>query len=268
MKKIHTHRGHCQLCAKVQAIDVGTGIVAKHGYTVEQGYYSGQCPGSEALSLHVSRELADKAIAEALREAAIQAEQIDRFNKGTAHPATVWNGEYEWIETRGSTGRPYKKQVEKRVAWEEADESFREIGLRRAIGVLENRQRTCEHYARDVKHWADKITGKVDPYQVHELEPKEFAVGDTIHIGGKKGFDAVIEAIEDQKYTTYGYRYGRSTIICKHARVTRPAKPEKRAKDGYVISEGREEAVLWVALRDIKRPPTPLAEELKREGKL
>ena len=51
MKNTHTHRGHCQLCGRVQAIDSASGITAKHGYTVEFGYFSGTCPGSDKPNL-------------------------------------------------------------------------------------------------------------------------------------------------------------------------------------------------------------------------
>lgn len=45
----HTHTGHCQLCDRQQAVNVTTGLLAKHGYTKRWGFFSGTCPGSGAL---------------------------------------------------------------------------------------------------------------------------------------------------------------------------------------------------------------------------
>jgi hypothetical protein len=45
-KTTHTHRGTCQACGHVQAVDNVSGLVAKHGYTVTWGYFNGTCQGS------------------------------------------------------------------------------------------------------------------------------------------------------------------------------------------------------------------------------
>lgn len=41
-----THNGTCQACGRSQAISRKTGNLAKHGYTVDYGYFSGTCSGS------------------------------------------------------------------------------------------------------------------------------------------------------------------------------------------------------------------------------
>src|SRR5579871_3871138 len=42
----HTHRGHCQLCDRLQAINNKTSVIAKHGYTKRWSYFVGTCLGS------------------------------------------------------------------------------------------------------------------------------------------------------------------------------------------------------------------------------
>lgn len=44
---VHTHKGHCQLCDRLQAVNNKTGLLAKHGYTKQWSYFSGTCPGSD-----------------------------------------------------------------------------------------------------------------------------------------------------------------------------------------------------------------------------
>jgi hypothetical protein len=45
-KTTHTHRGTCQACGHVQAVDNVTRLVALHGYTVDWGCFNGTCGGS------------------------------------------------------------------------------------------------------------------------------------------------------------------------------------------------------------------------------
>ena len=47
MKTIHTHKGTCQSCGRVQAVDNKTKRLAKHGYTVSYGSFQFVCRGSK-----------------------------------------------------------------------------------------------------------------------------------------------------------------------------------------------------------------------------
>lgn len=93
-----------------------------------------------------------------------------------------------------------------------------------------------------------------------------------MQIGGKKGYYAVVEAVEVRPYQTFGFRRGRGTVDCKHVRVTRPEVTEKRSGKGdfsYVTREARPAKAVWIAMRDIKdRKPNPLADSLKEAGLL
>lgn len=284
-KKIHTHRGHCQLCASIQAIDVNTGIIAKHGYTKDRGYFSGVCPGSDHMNLHVERKLADQHISAARQEARDKRAQASRYASKAEHPGYVWNGSYKMAKdhmaflmgdgigcrsSRACAEYSKLKEVEITVAWVDATPEYQEIGRKRAMEALITRAEDCEDYANKLEVWANRITGKVDPYQLKDLEPREHKVGDTVRIGGKMGYSAVVEALEERDYTTYGWRKGRNTVKCMHMRVTQPAVTEKRTKGeySYVTREARDAKVVWVACRDVPRAPNPLAEELKKAGLL
>lgn len=275
MKQIHTHRGHCQLCTMVQALDVSTGIIAKHGYTVAHGYFRGTCPGSDRLNLHVDRTHADHSIAQARIEAAELVQTIAALRSGILRPVLVWDGTYDKVvkpsPTLHNPNRTHTVDVEHMVGWSDASEHYQRKQVEREVRGNQQRHDACVSYANDLEKWADKITGKVDAYQVKDLEPRDWQVGDVVRIGGKAGFDATIQKIEDQPYTTYGFRRGRGTVQCKHALVTRPEVTEKRVSEkagGYVTREARPAKDIWVAVRDIKRPVNTLAAELKKAGKL
>lgn len=270
-KQIHTHRAHCQLCASVQAIDVATGIIAKHGYTVAHGYFAGTCPGSDRLNLSVERTLADQYIAKAKDEAYELGDALEGLRDGRWFPEEAFSGKYVRVPapTRGWPNRMVDQRV--MVPYVSATDEQKAEAVRIEGHRLENRIKACTDYAKDLTTWADRINGKVDPYLVKDLEPRDWVVGDSVRIGGKAGFDAVIQTIAQKSYTTFGFRRGRGTVMCDHALVTRPAVTEKRVSEkagGYVTREARPAADIWVAVRDIKRPANKLAEELKKAGKL
>jgi hypothetical protein len=62
MKTTHTHRGHCQACGRVQAVDTANNLLAKHGYTVDFGYFDGVCTGSDRKPLEVDKSFAEATI--------------------------------------------------------------------------------------------------------------------------------------------------------------------------------------------------------------
>jgi len=55
----HTHTGTCQLCGREHAVNVKTGAIAKHGYRVDYGFFSGTCRGAGCQPLQISREWLD-----------------------------------------------------------------------------------------------------------------------------------------------------------------------------------------------------------------
>lgn len=48
-----TFTGICQACGRRQAIHVHTGLIAKHGYTTDWGFFNGTCGGSDHLPLEL-----------------------------------------------------------------------------------------------------------------------------------------------------------------------------------------------------------------------
>ena len=71
MKKA-TKNGTCQVCGHVQAVRGGDNgyALAKHGYTVDWGFFSGTCRGSDIHALELSRELLDVTVGDCLSESA------------------------------------------------------------------------------------------------------------------------------------------------------------------------------------------------------
>jgi len=246
-----------------------TGLVAKHGYNVQYGYFSGTCPGSNDLSLHVARENTDRIILMYLERAQAAAAEVEALKAGTLKPAEAWDGTYtEMPVTRNGVTRMSRGE-QRLVPFAEAAEQYQQRAVALAIFKADSTARHALLHKQQLQEWAAKIYDKQVPaYRAEDLEARDWQQGDVVRIGGKSGFDAVIEAIEDRKYTTRGFRQGSETIMCPHARITRPQRFERRSRTGIITHEAREAKTYWEPLRHIKRPKSPLIEQLKKAGLL
>lgn len=265
----HTHRGHCQMCLRVQAIDMQTGLIAKHGYNVAHGYFSGTCPGSHAPSLHIERVLTNLLIKRCESDAVDHALAMADYKLGNRKPSEARSG--LWITVTkvvSKTGRTKSSQEPEMVPFATAPAHFQDQAVQKEIWFHESHMRAAQDHAKRLTLWADKITGKVEAYRVEELDVGAWKQNDVVRIGGKKGFETVIEAIEDRPYTTRGFRVGQQTITCPHARITRPARPERRSRTGIIEQEARDAKTYWEPLRHIKRPKSALIQQLKKAGLL
>ena len=79
-----THNGTCQICGNEQAV-TAKGYIAKHGYTVEFGYFEGTCPGSGELPL----EKGEAAALDMMLHLDNQAERDELDAKGEIKTARV-----------------------------------------------------------------------------------------------------------------------------------------------------------------------------------
>lgn len=59
-----THQGTCQICGCVHKVSNKSGKIATHGYTVEFGYFDGECGGGYELPFEVSCDYLKKHIDE------------------------------------------------------------------------------------------------------------------------------------------------------------------------------------------------------------
>ena len=59
MKTKHTHKGHCQICGRLHAVDNATGLLSDHGYVLPPHWHqrNGSCAGAVAAPYEQSRDL-------------------------------------------------------------------------------------------------------------------------------------------------------------------------------------------------------------------
>lgn len=106
MKTTHTHRGTCQSCGKVQAVDNGSKVLAKHGYTVSYGQFQFVCKGADnhkPAELDVT--LCRKTMAACLESALHHDSCVPPLKNGTVVPKTFerWNSRKP-VQTRTKWG--------------------------------------------------------------------------------------------------------------------------------------------------------------------
>lgn len=86
-------RGNCQCCGRQQAVK--NGVMAKHGYTVERGWFTGVCSGERYAPMQVSRTQTDKLIAEITAEIPELLAKADQVKSGNLLPKTIVVGRYD-----------------------------------------------------------------------------------------------------------------------------------------------------------------------------
>lgn len=110
MKKA-THRGHCQVCNRIQNIQGRNLFVAKHGYEVAgYGFFNGICPGSEHLPLEQDKSMVVWSINWAQARIVDTSAEITKYSQpATEHKA--WFHEYVPSKTRYSQSRYIWREV-------------------------------------------------------------------------------------------------------------------------------------------------------------
>ena len=105
MKTTHTHKGVCQVCGNIHAVDNVKNTLAKHGYTVDWGFFNGECYGSHKKPLQLDRTLADETIRDCKR-------QITKYEKVLeSNYSLQWRPKeiYGYVDADGKNDR-YRRQ--------------------------------------------------------------------------------------------------------------------------------------------------------------
>jgi hypothetical protein len=182
-------------------VDVVDGTLAKHGYTVEGGYFSGTCHGSHSKPLQVERTLTDSTV-KGLRKAAVRADaMIVELQAGRAHPDTVAHYLDEYRTVRDNRFQAVQ------IDWADANEISRIKGVAARIANLEGQARFFRSHAQDMLALAAKLHGtKLIDAQVIERAKSErqgtraaaSARKEQLYVLGKafeKGYDAEIRKV-------------------------------------------------------------------------
>lgn len=136
-------RGNCQCCGRDQAVTRGR--IAKHGYTVEQGWFVGVCNGHNYAPMQHDRSVTDKLVADVRSKAAALRQEAEAIRSGSVRPKMVRMG-----ATRNSKEVPYQDAP----AWAQQE------AVRKAIIAAENRAGAGEAIADELESLATQLHGR------------------------------------------------------------------------------------------------------------
>jgi hypothetical protein len=144
-----THRGHCQVCGRLQAVMSVSGVLAKHGYQVKGwGYFHGVCQGSDTYPLEHDRTLCDRICETLTSHAAEQAKAAEAFRTGKQTPQFVW-GKY----------LPEKRDYE-RIDWAQGTELQQRDEVNRLVWLCENEARHARAHVDCMQKLAARVHGQ------------------------------------------------------------------------------------------------------------
>jgi hypothetical protein len=168
MKKEIQVRGNCQCCGKEQAV-VG-GLMSKHGYTVENGWFNGVCEGNFFKPMQVSRVETDNIVASIRIQIPKLLAQAEQYLSGALTPEFVIHQKFD-VNTR--------KRIEVKIPFNEASE-YEQGNTRRSVAW------SLKHRADMGKTFSDQleaIANKVHGLPLIEASKKEVV---QIRVGDKK----------------------------------------------------------------------------------
>lgn len=140
-------RGICQCCGRQQAV-LASGNMSKHGYTVEQGWFSGVCRGQNHQPLQLDRTQADRTVQTVRHDVARLQQNLLDLQAGKIFPEIVNTGRYD-----------FAKQASETVSWADANEYQRTRGVEVEIFRVSGRIRLGTGFADDLEALANNVFG-------------------------------------------------------------------------------------------------------------
>jgi hypothetical protein len=151
-KKIMTKtiqiRGNCQCCGKEQAV-VG-GLMSKHGYTVEQGWFSGVCEGNFFKPMQVSRVETDNIVASIRIQIPKLLAQSEQYLSGALTPDYV---------VKRSYNAELRKNVEIKTPYADASVYEQESARKQIAWTLKSRADMGKTFSDQLEAIANKVHG-------------------------------------------------------------------------------------------------------------
>jgi hypothetical protein len=153
-------RGNCQCCGRQQAVK--NGVMAKHGYTVEHGWFNGVCSGERYAPIQVSRTHTDKIIADIRAEIPELLKQAEQVIMGWLLPEFVEVGNFRNRTT---------------IAYEDADQYDQRQAREKLEWSLKMKAKAGESFIQILETVANEYHGK-PLVQVTKQAPVQIEIGE------------------------------------------------------------------------------------------
>jgi hypothetical protein len=183
-------RGHCQHCGRIQAVNEGG--LAKHGYTVEFGWFQGTCSGAHAQPLERSRVELDGLVANLRTWAGDAEDQARQLEQRETDPDGIWES-YAEFGQRKRRLRPYAELTE---------DDKRRCRVARVLNLRRKAEAYRDH-AAVLLALAEQVHGQPLVDVKVAAAAKTIQVGDRVKVCGQ---EVVVTRIGEQAARGVGYR--------------------------------------------------------------
>jgi hypothetical protein len=230
-----THRGTCQACGRAQAYYKGA--IAKHGYTVQWGYFHGVCRGAEALPLEQDKSITEATIKYLLETHAPQADKLAADLRSGAVEPQFYNSEYDRVKCK--TVKTACTRAELKFQCYETQDAVAERQI--AAAVL-----NAEGDARHARSHAAMLEKLIAARHGQPLMPiigkRQLAVGDRVNRGSAKK-PVITEVIELRYQRASGcgpYMNGQHLLhaVLKYDNGNTYAVPVRRIRTSSIVEGG------------------------------
>lgn len=155
-------RGNCQYCGSVQAVVKGK--MAKHGYTVEEGWFNGVCPGDRYMPMQNEITFTLALVEQVRNDVAVLKLNAERLSSNEINPATVVLG--------------FGKNARK-VPWNEATLYDQILQRKSDISKAEGRARQGEFFIQEMTALAYAMHGKpLFEVEIITTKPAPIVIGE------------------------------------------------------------------------------------------
>lgn len=166
MKKDIQIRGNCQCCGREQAV-VG-GLMSKHGYTVEHGWFNGVCSGNHYQPMQFSRVETDSIVSDIRAEIPKLLALAEQYESGALVPEFVMKKVLD---------AELRKWVEVKVPFAEAHIVDQRSTVSQVVWGYKNRANAGKSFSDHLESIANKVHG-TPLIEVAKKEVEPIRVGD------------------------------------------------------------------------------------------
>lgn len=219
-RQSHTHKGHCQHCGRIHAVDAVSQIIAKHGYKVAgYGFFNGVCSGAEFKPMQLQRVEADNFIEQLIKTAGDEQRRLDGLIKGEWHP-----GFCELPKRWSQAARAFLENI---APWADCDQEQQRQAIKAAKYKLECKIKFCLTHSHYLAGLLEQVHGQ--PLIEAEDPVRKILLGDAVRV--LNSYDSVVEGTRLVRCRGFSNRNITEVL------VTRPTDSKK----------------FWLNVRSVKR---------------
>lgn len=228
MKTKGEHRGHCQVCGRIQ-VSRPNGNLAKHGYVVPNGYFKGTCQGSEHEPLQISRVITDAIILAMNTSAARHEVRAIALRGGALKPERVqaltsWGArEYTYVD---------RKQVPVMRTWSEANGDERKA----QVELDASKEESDARFARSHALYLGELATEIHGTDLIDREAEELAAETARRVKREPIVGAFrTKAAQKRELEGLSNQYSKAARVIKDRYLNDPARDDKGEAVYYAV---------------------------------